>query len=59
MIYEQPLPSEQGQGGKLYRQHFKYCIRCITSCLRSEAGVSEVMRNEIYFKRILRILEEF
>jgi hypothetical protein len=27
--------------------------------LRNEIGVAEVMRNDMYFKRVLRILEEF
>jgi hypothetical protein len=27
--------------------------------LRNEAGVAEVMRSDMYFKRVLRILEEF
>lgn len=46
-------------GAKVFRQHFKYAIRCITSCLRNELGVQEVMKNDTYFKRVLRILEEF
>ena len=58
LMYEQPLPSEN-QSGNVYRQYFKYAIRCITSCLRNETGVNEVMKNEVYFKRSLRILEEF
>ena len=31
----------------------------MTSCLRNELGVNEVMRNDLFFKRVLRILEEF
>eukprot|EP00347_Sterkiella_histriomuscorum_P015644 403356242 len=60
LLYEQPLPSENAMSGaKVFRQHFKYAIRCITSCLRNELGVQEVMKNDTYFKRVLRILEEF
>lgn len=60
ILYEQQLPSEgHAQSGKVFRQHFKYAIRCITSCLRNEGGVAEVMRSDVYFKRVLRILEEF
>jgi hypothetical protein len=44
LIYDQPLPSENGTGAKTFRFYFKYAIRCITSCLRNETGVSEVMR---------------
>ena len=43
----------------MFRQHFKYGIRCITSCLRNENGVAELMKQDLYFKRVLRILEEF
>lgn len=50
------MPSEGGQGA---RQNFKYTIRCITSCLRTEHGVNEFMKTDIYFKRVLRVLEEF
>lgn len=60
LLYEQPLPSENAvAGAKIFRQHFKYAIRCITSCLRNEIGVQEVMKQDTYFKRVLRILEEF
>lgn len=41
IMMEQPLPSESGVQRKA-RSYFKYAIRCITSCLRSETGVATV-----------------
>ena len=41
IMMEQPLPSESGVQRKA-RSYFKYSIRCITSCLRSETGVGLV-----------------
>jgi hypothetical protein len=44
------------------RQHFKFLIRCITSALRNEFGVQELLTggaNDKYLKRVMRILEEF
>jgi len=44
---------------KGFRNSFKYAIRCTTSCLRSDIGVSEFLKRDINFKRALKILEEF
>jgi hypothetical protein len=58
LLFEQQLPSLQA-GGKVLKDYFRFTIRCFTSCLRTEAGVVEFMKNDIYLKRILSILEEF
>ena len=60
LLHDHPLPSEGNMpAGKTSRQHLKFAIRCITSCLRHEFGIQELMATDRHFKRVLRILEEF
>ena len=57
----QSLPSESANVDpqKGFRNSFKFAIRCTTSCLRSDIGVSEFLKRDLNFKRCLKILEEF
>ena len=52
----------QGGNQSKLRLYFKYLIRAITSALRNEFGVQELLTsapNDKYFKRVLQIMDEF